>query len=78
MWTAAQAGENWLLGSRADWNLKGTMVTNPRGLSPCDAACLWVLRKSGKAQNKKASFWSLGTASGISVLRGRTGGKEGH
>lgn len=37
-----------------------------------------VLRKSRKAQNKKASFWSLGTASCISVLRGRTGGKEGH
>lgn len=48
------------------------MLTNPQGPSPCDADCPRVLRKSRKAQNKKASFWSLGAASCMSVLRGRT------
>ena len=77
VWRAVQAGEEQLPGSSADWNLQGTMLTNPQGLSPCDADCPRVLGKSRKAQNKKASFWSLGAASGMSVLRGRTGGEEG-
>ena len=77
MWRAVQAGEEQLPGSSADWNLQGTMLTNPQGLSPCDADCPRVLGKSRKAQNKKASFWSLGAASCMSVLRGRTGGEEG-
>ena len=47
------------------------MLTNPQGLSPR------VLRKSRKAQNKQASFWSLGEALCVAVLRGRTGGEEG-
>lgn len=64
-------------GSSADWNLQGTMLTNPQGLSPCDADCPRVLGKSRKAQNKKASFWSLGGGFGHVCSERRTGGEEG-
>lgn len=33
VWRAVQAGEEQLPGSSADWNLQGTMLTNPQGLA---------------------------------------------
>lgn len=51
--------EEQLPGSRADWNLQGTMLTNPRGLSPCDADCPRALGSPGRLRTK-GFFWSFG------------------